>query len=370
MPEAIKHTKTDNVYEIDLVDLFVKIWNNRGIIYKSIALSLIIGVVIIIGSPKEFKSEVVLLVESSSSSGMNSMLQQLGGLAGLSGLGQVSQKDALTPELYPAIIKSTPFLLELLDVRLTASKYDSVLLVSQHLDRHCRKSMGKLIMENTIGLPRKFLRVLKGKPKVKLNKSDVGQNNLPMKLTPAQNRITGELSKRITAKEGESTSTLIITAEMQDPRLAAELADSVVKSLTGYIIDYRTQKAKADLKFIERNLIDAEKKYNDAQRALAAFQDRNLNIITSSGRILEQNLQSEYTLAFNVYNTLAQQLEQAKIKVQETTPVFKVVEPAKVPLSKSRPRATIIILTLVVLGGFVGVLIVIARLVFRKLKTK
>ncbi len=368
MSEDIKQTNTNN--EIDLIDVFVKIWHNRKIIYISVVLSLIIGFIIIIGSPKEYKSEVVLLVESSSSSGMNSMLQQLGGLVGLGGLGQVSQKDALTPKLYPDIIKSTPFLLEMLDVRLTASKYDSTLFVSEHLDRHCRKSMGKLITENTIGLPRKFLRLFRRRSQEKKGIPVGIQDNVPLKLTPELNRLSAQLSKRITAKEGESTNTLIITAEMQDPRLAAELADSVVKSLTSYIIDYRTQKVRTDLQFIELNLKESEKKYNKAQRDLAAFQDRNMNIITSSGRITEQNLQSEYTLAFNVYNTLAQQLEQAKIRVQERTPVFKVMEPAKVPLSKSKPRTTIIILGMVALGGFAGVTIVIAKLVFRKLKSQ
>lgn len=369
MSEKLNQIKGDKNFEIDLIEVFFKIWGGRRIIYKSIALSLIIGIVIIIGNPKEYKSEVILLVESSSSSNINSLLQQFGGIVGLGGINQVTQRDALTPELYPDIIQSTPFLLEMLNVKITASKYDSALLVSEHLNRHCRKSVGKLIMENTLGLPHKILKAIKGPPKVKVD-SAILDNSLPIKLTPGQNRVIRELSKRIKATEGASNNTLIISAEMQDPLLAAELADSLVKCLTGYIIEYRTQKVKTDLQFIEMNLKKAEEEYNKAQRDLAFFQDQNQNIITSSGKIIEQNLQSQYTLAFNVYNTLAQQREQAKIRVQENTPVFKVMEPAKVPLSKNRPQINLILIAMVFLGGFVGIVIILSKMALHALKNK
>lgn len=359
----IKETEVNKADEIDLLEVLHKIWDNRKIIYRSTAIFFILGLIIVFASPREYKTEVKLLVEtSSSSSGMSGLLQQFGGLASLGNLGSTMNEDALTPELYPDILKSTPFLLGILDVELTDSKHDSTLIVSDFLDRHTRQSLGQLILSNTIGLPGKLLGLLSHKSGPK----DLPTTNIrkgPLKLTPEQSGLTRELSKRITAKEGELPNTLVISIEMQDPQLVAQLADSIVKSLTAYIIDYRTQKAKADLQFVKQSHFEAEKKYISAQRAFAAFKDRNMNIVTASAQISEQNLQAEYTLAFNLFSTLSQQLEQAKLKVQEKTPVFKVMEPAKVPLNKSKPRTILVLIAMVFLGGILAIGIMVAKMI-------
>lgn len=366
MSEENKELKVAKTDEIDLIEVFRKVWDSRTFILKSVILFFLLGIIIVLGSPKEYKSEVILLVESSSSgSGMSALIQQFSGLTGLSGLGSATGKDALTPELYPDIIKSTPFLLDLLDISLTDSRYDSTLMLSEFLERHSRKSLERVVADNTIGLPFKLIRAIKGKPKVKKEKTTIKSEVHPFKLTSSQSRLSGELSGRINATEGESPNTLIIDAEMQDPQLAAQLVDSVVKRLTDFITDYRTQKAKTDLKFVEHSHHEAEQKYKDAQRALAAFKDRNMNIVTASGQIYEQNLQSDYTLAFNIYNTLSQQLEQAKLRVQEKTPVFKVMEPAKVPLRKDRPKTNLILIGMVFFGGFIGVMTILGKLIYQ-----
>jgi uncharacterized protein involved in exopolysaccharide biosynthesis len=339
--------------EIDLIEVFRKLWEGRKTIFKWMGIFFVIGIIIIIFSPKEYKSEVTLLVETGTGgSGMSGLLQQFGGLAGIN-LGAGAGEDALTPELYPDIIKSTPFLLEVMDQKVTESKYDSTLRVSDYIQRYTRGGVGSFVMGYTIGLPGKIIGWVKGKPKNKGPKA-TSHGNKPFKLTPEQSGVAGELATRIIAMQGETSTTLNISVEMQDPVVAAQLVDSVVSNLTRYIVDYRTQKAKTDLKFVEERHKEAEGKYRAAQRNLAGFKDRNKNVILASALTSEQNLQAEYNLAFNVYNTLSQQLEQAKMKVQEKTPVFKVVEPAKVALQKSKPKSSLIMVGMIFLGGLIG----------------
>ena len=45
-----------------------------------------------------------------------------------------------------------------------------------------------------------------------------------------------------------------------------------------------------------------------------------------------QELQSQYDLTFNLYNSLSQRQEQAKLNLQEETPVISVLQPVSVPL--------------------------------------
>ncbi len=56
-------------------------------------------------------------------------------------------------------------------------------------------------------------------------------------------------------------------------------------------------------------------------------------------------------LAYGVYNATAQQLETAKMKVQEQTPCITVIEPASVPIYQSKPRKSVILIGFMFLGA-------------------
>ena len=66
------------------------------------------------------------------------------------------------------------------------------------------------------------------------------------------------------------------------------------------------------------------------------------------------------TLTFNVYNTLAQKLEQDKLRVQEQTPVYTIIEPATVPLKASAPKKMLILVgfIFITLAGMTGYLLI------------
>jgi uncharacterized protein involved in exopolysaccharide biosynthesis len=49
------------------------------------------------------------------------------------------------------------------------------------------------------------------------------------------------------------------------------------------------------------------------------------------------------------------------VKVQHDTPVFQVLEPAQVPLKKSEPKRTIMVLAFMILGGMIACLVLIFR---------
>jgi uncharacterized protein involved in exopolysaccharide biosynthesis len=364
MTEQTENKKATETDEIDLIEVFKKIKAGKRTIYKTIAVFFVWGLIIAFGTPKEYKSETTLLIETSSKNGMSGLLQQFGGLAGLN-FGNSSDQGALNPELYPYVIKSTPFMLEVMNVKVTESKYDSTLTVAQYIDRHTKSSAMSFLMDYTIGLPGKIMGWIKGKPKVE---------NIPLNwkgpfgLTQKQSDMAKSLADCITTKEGDAKGTLVLSVEMQDPLVAAQLTDSVVKCLTKYVVDYHTQKAKTDLQFITDRHDEAETRYINAQKALAAYRDQNKNVILASAKSEEERLQAEYNLAFNVYNALSQQLEQAKIKVQEETPVFKVLNPAQVPLQKSKPKTSLVLISMLLFGGIIGIGIVFSKIIYRKYK--
>lgn len=107
--------------EIDLIELAQKVWAERKLLFKACGIAALIGVVVAFSIPKEYSTKVTLAPESSSKTGGGSM----GALAAMAGInigGASSGEDALSPELYPDIVKSTPFLLELFDVKVKDQK--------------------------------------------------------------------------------------------------------------------------------------------------------------------------------------------------------------------------------------------------------
>jgi LPS O-antigen subunit length determinant protein (WzzB/FepE family) len=54
--------------------------------------------------------------------------------------------------------------------------------------------------------------------------------------------------------------------------------------------------------------------------------------------------------------------------VKKDTPAFSIIEPVKVPIEKSAPKRSLILVVSVLLGGFIGVGLVFGRMIWRKMK--
>lgn len=96
---------------------------------------------------------------------------------------------------------------------------------------------------------------------------------------------------------------------------------------------------------------EAKASYEDAQKKYANFVDANQNIILLSYRAEQERLQNEMNLAYQVYTQVSQQLQMARAKVQEITPVYTVVQPATVPLKPAKPNKLMILIGFMFLAG-------------------
>ena len=178
----------------------------------------------------------------------------------------------------------------------------------------------------------------------------------PFRLTKDEANIAEALNQRISVSVDKKTGVTTLTVTMQDPLISASLTDTVMHRLQNYITEYRTNKARHDLAFTEKLYNEAKANYTEAQEKYASFADANQNIILLSYRAEQERLQNEMNLAYNVYTQVAQQLQMAKAKVQEITPVYTVVQPATVPLRPSKPSKPMILVGFVFLAcaGCVG----------------
>lgn len=349
-------TKQTNTNEIDLIEVFKKIWAERITIIKYIILVFAFGILFIFLAPKEYKCEMKILVESKQDNSMGGILQQLGGFAGIN-IGVAATDNLYTPAIYPTIIESTPFLLKVLSDSIIYN--NNKIRVFDYINDNIEPSPFLYIKKYTFQLPWTIFNIFQKEaiikdtlPIIKLDTIYIFGGNVL--------KAIGEIDSRLEIIEGLN-NTVVITAKAQDPFVSAQLTNIVYKNLKDFIIENRTKKVKENFAFIEEQTQKAYSNYIEKQTKLASFRDKNRGIILSIIRSEEERLQGEYNLSFNLYNALLQQFEQSKIKVQESIPLYKVIEPVKVSFSPIAPKKTLILIFSFFLGGILGIGIVLLK---------
>ena len=345
----------DEEIELDLMDLLRKVIGIRKKIYKAAGIGLIIGVIVAISIPKQYTVEVTLSPEMGNN--------KEGGLSGLaasflgSGVTMGDGTDALNASLSADIVSSTPFLLELSAMDIPVTK-NEVMTLNTYLDEETSPWWSYVI-----GFPGMVIGGVKSlfteeDEIVSFNKTGQGA----IELSKKESKKIATLKKMITASVDKKTSMTSVTATFQDPKVAAVVADSVVKKLQEYIIDYRTFKAKEDCIYLEKLFKERQQEYYAAQKKYANYLDSHDNLILQSVRAEQERLQNDMSLAYQVYSQVASQLQIARAKVQEEKPVFAVLEPAVVPLFPSGTSRKIYVLAFI----FLSVCIVIFWNLFGK----
>lgn len=341
-------TEDDDEIQIDWMGILRQVLAIRKKLYIAAAVGVVLGILIALGTPKQYTVSITLSPEmgsGKSGSGLASMAASfLGGSIGS------DSPDALNATLTPDIVASTPFLLELFDARVVSQDKQIDTTFTAYLDEQKSSWLGYVLKVPGMavgGIKSLFSNeeqeeaetVQKGA--IELNEKDAA-------------KLSG-LRKAIVAEVDKKTSITTLSVTLQDPKATATIADSVVSKLQQYITTYRTSKAKEDCQYLEKLYKERQQEYYDAQQRYARYVDANSNVVFQSTMAERERLQNDMNLAYQVYSQVAQQLQVARAKVQEEKPVFAVVEPAVVPLKPSGTSRKVILLGMVFLAvAFTG----------------
>ena len=339
-----RNNHTDEEIEIDLMGVLRRIMGIRKKIYKAAGIGLIIGVIIAISIPRQYTVEVTLSPEMGSAKG--------GGLSGLaasflgSDVTMGDGSDALNASLSADFVSSTPFLFELSTMKIPVLK-NEMMTLNAYLDEESSPWWSYVI-----GFPAMVIGGVKslfieGEDEF-ISSDKVSQGTI--ELSKKELGKIGVLKKMIVASVDKKTSMTSVAVTLQEPRVAAVVADSVVKKLQEYIIDYRTSKAKEDCIYLEKLFKERQQEYYAAQKKYADYLDSHDNIILQSVRAEQERLQNDMSLAYQIYSQVGSQLQVSRAKVQEEKPVFAVIEPAVVPLTPSGTDKKICVLAFVFLS--------------------
>lgn len=349
MEEYRNENEYNNAYfpeedEIDIMEYVRKLFKGRKLVLKWCGIAAVVGVIAALSAVSTYT--VTTKISPESIKGSSGQLSSLASLAGIN-LGNMSAgSDAFSPELYPEIVSSIPFLTDLFYVPVEAEyKGEKIQCNYYEYLRNCTKAPWYTYVTS---LPGKVIGAVFGIFERDKEKEPKGFKKLGdvdnAKLTKAQELVILGMRKRISASTDKKTYVITLNVTDQNPEIAMILSETIVENLRNYITSYRTEKARKDLEYYEMLYEKSQVEYFDAQQRYASYVDMNQGVIRQSVKTERERLQNEMQLKFQLYNSCAQQVQMAKAQVQRETPVCTILTPPTTPLKDNESGAKTLVI--------------------------
>jgi LPS O-antigen subunit length determinant protein (WzzB/FepE family) len=350
--------------EIDLLVILKTILQGKKTIFRFVLIFGIIGLFVAIFSENEYTASTTIVTQSSKKGGGS-----LSGLASLAGIniGGMGQEESILPQLYPQIINSVSFQKELLETLLTIDGQDRKVSYKEYYTDIYTPTLLSSVKKYTIGLPGMLISLLKSEKLELSSESGDDEKGAVIYISEEEKNLIELLKNQLSITINDKEGYITLSASMPEAKAVADLVKSAQNLLEAYVIDFKVQKSVSQLSFIKTRYLETEKDFKKVQQDLAVYSDRNQGVNTARAKTQLMLLQSEYDLAYSVYSELAKQLETQEIKVKEDTPIFTIIEPVFVPLDKTAPKKSLILVVWVFLGVVISVGYVLGKEPFQKI---
>ena len=329
MLDNVNNTPQQDMPELDIMDLVARLWNKRYMIIKWSVLGALMGLVVGFSIPKTYKASVTLAPETQQKVGSG-----VSSIASMMGVNLNTSVDAISVEMFPDVVHSTPFIVDLFDLPVTFERKDSVMTLPlvEYMKNYQKKPWWNAIIK----APFKVLAWginLVFPQEVKDSEGELNPINLPKKEREVV-EFFAENIQVVVDKKNSKTSMAIL---LQDPLVASTVMDAITENLKIYMSDYRTSKIRQDIDNLQIICEQRREDYYNAQHAYAKYVDSNKNVNLQSAQVEKERLQQEMNLAYQVYSQVASQLEASRIQAEQAKPVFVIINPVTVPIKKAAP---------------------------------
>ena len=305
--------------EIDLIEIVKTIWKGRFLIVAISSVFVIVGIAIALLSPIVYSSSTTF-IPSNKESGQSSSLSGVASLVGIN-LGGISSGAEIPASMYPLVGQSVEF---------------KRLLLNTHVDDKKQIKMNDFLIQH-----------------YDIDDSSYKQKNNYSFVSEAEEKLFLALKDIISISVNQKDGFVSISANLPESEYAANSCVNAREILQGIVINNKIKSAKQQLKYSEKQLAAKRTEFEETQRKLAYFNDSNLNIVNSSVINERERLEADFEIINAVMVELTKQVEQSKLQVSRDTPVFSVIKEATMPVNRSSPKRT----QMVLIYGFVGLVI-------------
>ena len=311
---------------IGLRGLFQLLWNDRKRIIQITTVVTLMGVFYALLVTPLYKSTITMYPTGQESGGQ---LSQLQGMASTFGFDAGGGKPSFH---IPDIVQSRRLKTELIYHEWNSEEFDKPVNLIHYWE-----------IDNTTGISLNPINWIKA-----LFASDTDSGDRTLKWEAS---ALGKLDGRISVNGGKSG---LITVEvlMEEPSIAADMANTMYPAIMDFTIETQSKQAKLNREFIEGRQVEVKEQLIEFEDVLKVFRERNRNIQQSPQLQLELGrLMREVEIKTQVYITLQQQYELARIEEVKETPSVVILDEGKVAVQKDKPKRKLIVIFAMLTGG-------------------
>jgi len=182
--------------------------------------------------------------------------------------------------------------------------------------------------------------------------------------TPAQREEAAatRLGKELRTSIDGETGTVELKVRTASPLLSLQIANRLMALLSEFNLEKRQSQAAAERKFVEGRAAAVRSRLDSAESRLQAFMQRNRDYRNSPPLLFEYDrLLRDVTMQQQVYTSVSQAFEQARIDEVRNTPVLTLVDPPRLPAQPDRRWILVKGLLALLMGALIGVFVALAR---------
>jgi len=162
----------------------------------------------------------------------------------------------------------------------------------------------------------------------------------------------------LSIRTGRETGIVTIAVRTEWPDLSKEIAQRLLDEIARFNLHTRQSQAAAERVFIQQRVDSARVALLSAEAAMQAFLQANRQWESSPDLTFQYGrLERDITVRQQVYTTLVQSFEQARISEVRDTPVITVLQAPYLPPGPDETRLLLILVVGMVVGGMAGVIL-------------
>lgn len=355
---------------IDIVAIIRQLWDGRKTVLICLGIFMALGLIAALTMKRTYTVQTVMVPQLNSR--QNNSLGSLAALMGID-LGVQASTADLSPLVYPEIVNSVPYRLELMHTPLHYTKVDHPISMFDYaMGGYDKPSIFSYVLRYTIGLPGLIINAIRGpQPEIEYNVESSGEGGEPVQrpivVSVAEQKMLDVFGRVVALDVNKKEGFITLIVNGSEPIQTAELAMKAQNLLQEELTRHRVEKSESELKYVQERFEEIKKENDYYQEQLAAINDRSQGFTGTRDRIERDRIQAKYNVSNAIFNELAKQLEQAKMQVKKDTPVYAVIQPVTIPMKPSNSRAKKLIVW-TFFGGIVGCGIVIGKGYMPKLK--
>ena len=303
--------------EIDLVEILKKIYKSRKFILIISFFFALLGVAVALLSPVKYSSETIFITQNQESN--SSSLSGVASLVGIN-VGTSNFGGEIPSSMYPQVTNSPKF---------------KRLLLNSNID-----------FDNKINLKQYLIDYYN------LNDED-DKINSDLYISKLDNSCFEIIDQIISVSVNQKDGFITLSSTLPVAEYSTILTINAKEILQEIIINNKIESANQNLIFSQQQLEEKKLIFDEIQAKLAYFSESNLNSVNSFVINERDKLEAEFQIISAVVTELSKQVEQVKLQVSKDTPVFSTIKEAVIPIKRTSPNRTLI----VIIFSFVGFII-------------